>query len=799
MFRNYLKSAFRNLWRHRAFSFINIMGLTIGMTACFLIFLYVKFELSYEDFHPKADRIYRVVADIKTPTEVIHADGPAWAVAPNLKDEFPEVEEFVRVSNTDMLFRNGEIKFKEDNTMFADSAAFRIFGWNLLKGNPNMVLTEPFSVVLTETAAKKYFGSEDPMNKTLLIGDDGRPVKVMGLMKDFPENTEIQAPMVLSMSSITKEWAPGLDKQWGNYGSDAYLLLKSGTSASALEKKLPDFLKRRNGKEADEMKMWVTLFLKPVRDVYLYSDSNDGRSGNINNVYIFSIVAIFILAIACINFINLTTARSTERAKEVGIRKVAGADKFQLIRQFIGESVIISIIAFGLSLLLTSLFLPMFNNLAGKIISPGVFSNWQYISYLFLAAIGIGLLAGLYPAMVLARFKPIVVLKGRFATGTKGILLRKGLVVAQFTISIALIIATLVVYYQTNYMRSKDLGFKKDQMLVLRTNGNKAQKTLKETIRRIPGVKSTSLGSGVPGSSWNGAYSEIENTSGEMQIANLNLMFVDFDYMDQFDIPIVAGRRFSRDFQTDTTKAIILNEAAMKMFGYSDPKQAIGKRFKQWGREGQIIGVMKNFNYTSLQTEIKPLTLRMSENGNNGNGGYDYLTVNVSAGQIPATIAAIEKEWKTMMPNLPFSYTFIDDMFEQQYRNEQRFGKLFLNFAGLAIFISCLGLLGLTAYSTMQRTKEIGIRKVMGASVPNILHLLSKEFIWLAGISFLVAAPVAWYFMHKWLQNFAFRISIGWYVFAIAGVAALLIGLITISFQAVKAAIANPVKSLRTE
>lgn len=794
MFRNYLKSAFRNLWRHRAFSFINIMGLTIGMTACFLIFLYVKFEMSYEDFHPKADRVYKIAADIKTPTEVLHAGGPAWAVPQNLKEDFAEVEEFVRINTSNMIIRNGDIKFKEEPVMFVDSAAFRVFGWQLLAGDPNKALADPFSVILTETAAKKYFGKEDPMGKTLLLSDGAKPGKVTGLMKDLPENTEMKGNVLFSMSSITKEWAPGIDKQWGNYGADAYLLLKPGTDAAALERKLPDFLKRRVGKEMDDMKMWVTLFLKPIRSVYLHGGRNEENAGHVGNVYIFSIVAIFILAIACINFVNLTTARSTERAKEVGIRKVAGAGKFQLVRQFLGESVIISIISFGLSLLLTALLLPMFNTLAGKIISPGVFSNWNHIGYLFLAALGIGLLAGIYPALVLARFRPIVVLKGRFATGTKGILLRKGLVVTQFTISIALIIATMVVYYQTNYMRSRDLGFRKDQMLVIRTEGTQAQTTFKEKIRSIPGVKSVSLGSSVPGAGWNGAYSEIENTSGEMQIANLNLIFVDFDYMDQLEIPMVAGRRFSRDFQTDTTEAIVLNESAVKMFGYSDPKQAVGKRFKQWGREGRIIGVMKDFNYTSLQQEVKPLTMRMSEKG-----GYDHLTVNVTAGQIPATIASIEKEWKEMIPNLPFSYTFIDDIFDEQYRDEQRFGKLFLNFAALAIIISCLGLLGLTAYSTMQRTKEIGIRKVMGASVGNILHLLSKEFMWLAGISFLVAAPLAWYFMHKWLQNFAFRISIGWYVFAIAGAAALLIGLFTISFQAVKAAVANPVKSLRTE
>jgi len=446
MIKNYFKIAFRNLWRHKIFSLINIMGLAVGMTACFLIYLYVTFELSYDAFNTKADRIYRVVADIKTPTETINAGGPAWAVAPNAKDEFPEIEQFVRIAaNDNVLIRKGDIKFQEANSMWADSALFKVFDFKLLKGDPNTALKEPFSVVFTETAAKKYFGKNDPMGQTLLITGDGLPAKVTGIMKDIPENSQIKGDVVLSMSTITEKFNSGLDSQWSNYGSSAYLLLKPGTNAKGLEKKFPGFLERRNGTEMKKIQMYPTLFLEPLRDVYLRSTRDGSKTGNINNVYIFSIVAVFILLIACINFINLTTARAVERAKEVGIRKVVGAERKQLTMQFIGESVVLCLIAFIITVILSASLLPLFNQLAGKTISESIFQHPQYISLLFGAAIIIGFIAGAYPALVLSSFKPVTVLKGRFSTGTRGVILRKGLVIAQFTISIVLIIATIVV------------------------------------------------------------------------------------------------------------------------------------------------------------------------------------------------------------------------------------------------------------------------------------------------------------------------------------------------------------------
>jgi putative ABC transport system permease protein len=793
MIKNYFKIAFRNLWKHRVFSFINLLGLTVGMSACFLIFLYVRLELSYDSFHTKANRIYRVVCDIKTPTEVIKSSGPSWAVPSNIKSEFPEVESFVRLSGGSLLVRKGDIKFQEENSLFADSSFFHVFDFKLLQGNPQTALKEPLSIVFTETAAKKYFGSENPIGQTLLLTGDGYPVKVTGLMKDFPENTQIKADMLISMTTITQKFNPHIDEQWGNYGLSAYLLLKPKTDARALQAKFPAFLEKRDGPEMKKQQMFATLLLEPLTDVYLRSTRGGSKTGNITNVYIFASVAAFILLIACFNFINLTTARSAERAKEVGIRKAVGALKNQLTTQFIAESVLLCLIAFVLTILVSALFIPVFNQLSGKIVSQGIFHQLSQFPVLLLASVCVGLLAGLYPAIVLSSYKPTTVLKGRFATGTKGIFLRKSLVIAQFSISIGLIIATIVVSNQLSFMRNQDLGFSKDQMLVINTEGDPGKTAFQQSVKGLPGVLSTTLSSSVPGGGNPGAYSEIENSKGDLQVANLDLYFVDWDYINQYKIKMVAGRSFSRDFQTDTTQAMVINETAVKMFGYQSPAQALGKRFKQWGREGKIIGVMKDFHFRSLQQQILPLCMRIKPDG------CELVSINVSAAHLPATMAAIEKKWKTLIPNRPFLYFFLDEYFDKQYRSEERFGNLFLSFAILAIFISCLGLLGLASYSTIQRTKEIGIRKVMGASVGVIVNLLSRDFLILVLISFFIAAPITWILMHSWLQDFTYRIGISWWIFLVACLLAMFVALFTISFQAIKAAIANPVKSLKSE
>lgn len=794
MLKSYFKIAFRNLWRHRIFSLINIMGLAIGMTACILIYLYVNFELSYDSFHRKADRIYRIVSDLKTPDEVIRQNVPAPAVAPNLKDEFPEVSAFVRMTVwDDIAVKKDDIKFIEKSITWADSSFFEIFDFGLLKGDPRTALKEPHTVVISERTARKYFGNTDPIGQTLYFADGSLVAKVTGVMKDIPENSQVKADLLLSMSTVSTEMAPDLDKDWGSYGGYAYLLLKPGTDAKALERKFPAFLERRNGAAMKKAQMYPTLMLEPLRDVYLRSTRDGQKKGNINNVYVFAVVAIFILLIACFNFINLTTARSADRAREVGIRKVVGAERRQLTKQFIGESLVICLIAFLLAILFSSVLLPSFNLLAGKTVSHSIFENGYYLLVLFLAAVCVGVLAGIYPALVLSSYKPVVVLKGKYSGGSKGLLLRKALVVSQFAISIGLIVATIIVYNQMRYMRSRDLGFSKDQIMVMNTYGDPAKNAFMQTLRQMPGVKSVAMSANVPGSGNSSAYSEIENNKGVFQVTALDLYFVDVDYLDLYKMKIVAGRGFSKDFGTDSTQAMVLNESAVKLLGFASPQEAIGKRYKQWGSEGRIIGVIKDFNFRSLHQQINPLSLRMNREY------YYLLSVNISPASLPATIAGIEGKWKELIPSWPFNYYFIDEFFDRQYRAEDRFGKLFLNFAILAILISCLGLLGLASYSTTQRTKEIGIRKVLGASVSNIVGMLSKDFLKLLPIAALVAFPVAGFVMSSWLQDFAYRASLPWWAFVMAGVLAAAVTLFTVSFQAIKVAIANPVKSLRTE
>ncbi len=794
MFKNYFKIAVRNLRRHKAFSFINILGLAVGMTACFLIYLYVSLETSYDNFHSKADRIYRVVTDTKTPSETIKQGITSTPIAINLKKDFPEVEDAVRLSRDGFLVRKGNVKFQEERSVLADSTLFNIFDFPLIEGNKKTALKEPMSVILSQTAAKKYFENTDPLGQQLLLTGAAINATVTGVMKTIPENSQIQADMFVSMSSFKQIYGqPTTDSEWTNHQYYTYLLLRPHTDAKALEKKFPAFMESHHGAQAKELQMQDYLSLEPLRDVYLRSKRDGFVTGNIDNVYIFSVIAVFILLIACINFINLTTARSAERAKEVGIRKVVGAARFQLAKQFIGESVIISLIAFVLSVLLCALALPLFNQLAGKEISDSIFNNPLHILSLFLLSVGIGVIAGFYPSLLLSSYKPVSVLKGRFATGTKGLILRKGLVVFQFTISIVLIAGTIVVYTQLNYMRSQDLGFSKDQEIIINTNFDKNKDAFKQSLASIPGVLSTSFSSGVPGG-WNtSAYSLVQNKRDEMQKTNLDLYFVDFDYIKQYDLKLVAGRTFSKDFSTDSTQAMVINESAARSLGYTSVQEAVGRNFDQWGRQGKIIGVLKDFHYKSLQQTIQPLTMRFEP------WALGTISIKVSATNLPSTIKSIEKKWNQIIPNRPFEYNFLDEFFNKQYKAEDNFGNLFFNFAVLAIFISCLGLLGLSSYSTIQRTKEIGVRKVLGASVSNIVNLLSIEFIKLVLIAFVIAAPLAWYGMDKWLQDFAYRTKISWWVFALAAFASVLIAFFTISFQAIKAAIANPAKSLRTE
>lgn len=794
MLRNYFIVALRTLWRHRAFSLINILGLAVGLSACFLIFLYVRFESSYDNFHTKADRIYRVVTDVRTPTETGHESGTTGPIAINVKKDFAEVEDAVRLTGDEFLVHKGDVKFQEKRALLADSTLFNIFDFQLLAGDKKTALIHPMSIVISQSAAKKYFGSTNPIGQQVQLTGAAINATITGVMKDIPENSQIRADLFISMSSARQIYGrPSADSEWTMHTYFTYLLLKPHTSAKTVESKFPAFMELHDGPQMKRLQMYEILSLEPLRDVYLRSGRGGYVTGSITNVRIFSIVAAFILLIACVNFINLTTARSTERAKEVGIRKVIGAAKSQLVRQFIGESILISLLAFSVSLLLCSLTLPLFNQLAGKIISPGIFTAPLDIFCLFALSLGIGILAGFYPSLVLSSFKPVSVLKGSFSSGTRGVLLRKGLVVFQFTISIILIVSTIVVYTQLSYMRNQDLGFSKAQEVIIFTNFDKNKDVFKQSLASIPGVLSSCYSSSVPGKGFVSAYSEVQNKAGDMQKSNIDLCFADFDFIDQYKLKIIAGRAFSRALPTDTGQAMIINESALKMLGYHSPDEALGRKFDQWGRKGQIIGVVKDFHYLSLQQNIQPLTMRIES------WAWGTISIKVSANHLPSTIKAIESRWTQTIPGRPFEFTFLDEDFNRQYVSEVKFGQLFFNFSVLAIFISCLGLLGLAAYSAIQRTKEIGVRKVLGASISSIVNLLSIDFVKLVFIAFLIASPIAWFTMNTWLKDFAYRIHITWWVFALAGFTSLFIVMLTISFQAIKAAIQNPVKSLRTE
>lgn len=764
------------------------------MSAFLLILMYVNFEWSYDNFHEKRDQIYRLNVDIKSSaTETMRIAESSMPMGPAIKADFPQVLESTRVMPTGLLVKVHDQLFQEDDASYAEPSFFKVFSLPLIQGDPATALKTPYSMVLTQSVAKKYFGSANALGQSLLV--EGKyPVQVTGIMQDIPKNSLLKCDMLYSISSLDAMY-PGRLENWGNFGNDTYLLLAKGTDASALQAKFPAFLKRHITEDQRKAGLDYKLYVQPLKDTYM-DFRTGGRGGSISNVYTFSIIALFILLIAAINFINLTTARATERAKEVGIRKVIGALRSQLTTQFLGESIMICLISFVFAGLLVSLLLPEFNELAGKEICKNIFER-GYLFVLFAISLLIGLAAGTYPALTLSGFKPIVVLKGRFSTSSKGAFLRKGLVVFQFTISIILIVGTIVVYNQLSYMRNQPLGFEKDQLLTIPygddENVQRSYDNIKNEFKSIPNVLSATISSGIPGWGNPNAHSELENKQGIMQPANLNMYDVDYDFIPTYGMKIVAGRTFSTAFATDSTKAIVINEAAVKSLGYVSANEAIGRKFSQWGREGTIIGVVKDFHYRSLQENVGPLNFRINPSNT------WVFTLKISSGNIPATIAAIQNKWKVLIPQRPFSYAFVNDTFNKQYAAEDRFGKLFMYFAVLAIFISCLGLLGLASYSTLQRTREIGIRKVMGASVFGIVNMLSKEFLLLVLISAFIAFPLAWAGMNKWLQAFAYKINISWWIFIIAGFMAVVIAVATVSFQAIKAALMNPVKSLRSE
>lgn len=804
MLRNYFKIAWRNLLRNKAYSAISITGLAVGVACCLLIALYVKDELSYDRYHKNINETYRVLHAFRNAkgNEKLPPPGPkefqVWGnapVGPALKAYFPEIlKETQFTSPFTYLVQYGDKRFQEDNLLFADVMTLDVFSWKLLAGNPAEALKAPYSIVLTKSMARKYFGNDNPMGKALKM-DNKLSFTVTGVMEDVPSNSHFSFNALMSMNTFRQLW-PEIFNWWGYVDFYTYFVVPPHTNINALQARIPDFIERYNPQRNGA----YTIAFEPMADAYLRSAAGrqPGPTGSLQNVYIFALIGIFILMIACINFINLSTARSLERAKEVGVRKTVGAFQHGLICQFLTESVLISLIAEILATALVIVLLPLMRNISGKpLLLSGQFS-WEVVLALVAAPLVLGLLAGSYPAWVLARFKPVEVLKGKFGASHKGTTLRRGLVVLQFSLSIALIAGTSIVFLQLGHLRSHQLGFRQDQMLVIDYGGdeivNNKIETIKSVFARQAAVQSVSASRAVPGDFFPNGTTFIETRSGEMQAYDPALYEIDFDFIPAFEMKMAAGRPYSRDFPVDTTQSLLLNEAAAKLYGYADPKEIIGKRFDQWGRKGQVIGVVKDFNYQSLHKKVEPLALRMAPSDALGK-----LSLRIKSDRLPQTIAELERTWKTLVPHRPFLYSFLDQSFNQQYQQDLRFGELFGAFAALTIFIACLGLFGLATYATEQRIKEIGIRKILGASIAGIVALLSSDFIKLVIIAMLIATPAAWWAMHEWLKGFAYRIDIHWWPFALAGLLAVVIALVTVSFQTVRAALMDPVRSLRSE
>lgn len=804
MLRNYLKIAWRNLINNKVFSFINIFGLAVGLATCLLIMLYIFDELSYDKHHKDKDQLYRVV---------LQANGEKWAGSPapfaqGLRKDFAEIEQvarFLKFPNIDkMLLKNekNNRQFYETNGCYVDDDFFRIFTYDFKYGNQD-ALNQPNTLVISETIAKKLFGNDNPIDKVINVeipyGKLNYTVK--GVFKNTQHKSHINAHFFLSMENgDIGQWV----KQQTNWNNNSifhtYLKLKQGTNPIAFEAKLTPFLQRNGGADLKAARISKTLLLQPVKDIYLKSSIGYevSANGSMIYLYIFGAIAAFLLLIACINFMNLSTARSEKRAKEVGVRKAMGAKKAALIWQFLGESLMLSIMALLVALLMLILVLPVFNELTQK--NTQLFQNPSLVFWIGGITLFTGLLSGLYPAVYLSSFKPILMLKGKITTGMSALFIRKGLVVFQFAISISLIVAAIVIWQQLNLIRNADVGFKKNQQLILpfqsRASANNYT-ALKNEILTHSNVISATSGSSYPGIELLEDF--LFYAEGKTLNDKVDVGFVraNDDYIETLGYKILHGRGLSKNMAADSN-TIILNESAIKQLGY-DPKTAIGKKVyyetdnKQFSKE--IVGILKDFNYRSLHNAIAPYgIIRLGSDQQ-----PSYFIATIREDNATNTIAAIEKIWKKINPETPFEFTFLDQEFQRSYEKEERTAGIIIYFTIIAIFIACLGLFGLATFTAEQRTKEIGIRKVLGASVISITSLLSKDFLKLVFISFLIAFPMGYWAMSKWLRNFAYQIDIDWSIFALAGLTTTLIAVFTVSFQAIKAALVNPVKSLKSE
>lgn len=809
MFQNYFKIAFRNLMKHKFISGINLFGLTVGLTCCLLILAYIIHELSFDKYNPNAENVYRVERTFLNPETgdlSLELGSIAPPFAPLLLNDFKEIKQFTRfLSSGNTTFRYEDKMFYENDVYFADENLFDVFKVDVVKGARTKALNEPFSIMLTEELAKKYFGAEDPIDKMMQL-DNRVSCKVTGVFKAFPPNAHLHPGVMISFSTLRDSAVYGeenLRTNWGNNSFFTYIQLPQNYNPKNLEAQLPAF-QNRHIQEGNDGKFkpsdWSKLTLRKLTDIHLYShtDYEAEENGDIKRVYIFSAIALFILLIACINYMNLSTARSVLRAKEIGVRKVVGARRPELIAQFLSESVLISWIATILALGLTGLALPWLNKASGQQLTIDILLNWKIIVPILLVPFVVGILSGIYPALFLSSFQPIKVLKGFMKVGVASISFRKVLVIVQFSVSIILIIATAVVFQQLKYMQNKSLGFNKDHVVNLSYTSvlDDTFESFRTEMLSNSSIQAVARSSRIPTGRLLDAMGSGINNGDSIAPAKADIKYVviDEDYVPAYGIKTVAGRNFSRDYGTDTS-SFILNEASVKALGLKSNEDAVGKEFRYGNSKGRIIGVVNDFHFESLHQRILPLVFFMPT----GTDNYGDLSIKISGNNVPVALAHIEKTWKKFLPETPYDYNFLDSRFKQLYDSENKQSTIFTVFAFIAIFIACLGLLGLSAFAISQRVKEIGIRKVLGATAGNIVGLLSKDFLKLVVIAAVIAFPVAWLVMSKWLEDFAYRIDIPWWIFIIAGIVAAVVAFATISFQALKAANANPVKSLRTE
>ena len=818
MIRTYFKIAWNNLRKNKVFSFINIFGLAAGLACCMLITLYIRNEVSYDKYHKHAADIYQLGTNFIREGKETKMSGTPAPVAQAMQFEYPEIEQTTRLLalfNEDKTLLQYNEKnaapqsFYETKGYIADSSFFRVFTYDFLEGNPATALNEPRTVVLSEEIARKIFGNQPALNKLLHIssGTNGDyDFMVTGVFRPVSKPSHIDARFFLSFrGGEIEQLANRMATNFANNNMFfTYLQLKPGTDVAALQAKFPAFIDKYAGKDLKAQGFYKKQFLTKLTDIHLYSgmDQNVTPPGSVTYLYILTSIALFTLLIACINFMNLSTARSSKRSAEVGIRKVLGAEKSALVRQFLGESVFMSLIAFVFAFALVWFLLPAFNKLAGKELSLSFSQNTITIAAFLVLSVITGIVAGIYPAFYLSSFRPVKVLKGRFSNSLAAVSLRKGLVVFQFVISVALIISSVVIASQMRYLRSADLGFDKDQQVVIPLRSATAKQmypSLKNELAKLPGV--TNVGAslfnpGVFNPSDNLLYKEGQ-TMNDAKRTRMN--WVDAGYLQTLNIKPVAGRLFSEAFPADTSFRMVLNETAIRDIGFPSAQDAVGKKVyfdyqgQQYGFE--IVGVVKDFHFEDLHLPITPYGYQLNSNLDN----FNYMLVHTRGADMKALLSSIGAGWHRLNPNEPFEYNFLDEEFQKNYQAEDRLAGIVGYFTMIAILICCLGFFGLAAFSAEQRVKEIGVRKVLGASVSGIVGLLSKDFLKLVFVAIVIASPLAWYIMNKWLQDFAYRVDISWWVFVVAGIGAVLIAFITIGFQAIRAATVNPVKSLRTE